>query len=81
MLPDFVRFRRPAIYWRSDANTGKTDAALLFDAAVTYNIAPATQLALNVQNLFDEKHVAQGGFSTDYYNAGRYVSLSLRHAF
>ncbi|QEW18039.1 Ferric hydroxamate uptake [Marinibacterium anthonyi] len=68
-------------YWRSDANTGKTDAALLFDAAVTYNIAPATQLALNVQNLFDEKHVAQGGFSTDYYNAGRYVSLSLRHAF
>ena len=68
-------------YFRADDNASKTDAAVIFDAAVSYNLTDQTQLALNVQNLLDEKHVAQGGFTTDYYNAGRYVSLTLRHAF
>lgn len=67
-------------YWRSDANTGKTDAAWLWDAAIGYDIAENTQMRLNVTNLLDEKHIAQGGYSTDYYNAGREISLTLNHS-
>lgn len=37
-------------------------------------------MRLNVTNLLDEKHIAQGGFSTDYYNAGREISLTLNHS-
>ncbi|XDA98109.1 TonB-dependent siderophore receptor [Sulfitobacter sp. LCG007] len=66
-------------YWRSDANTSKTDSAWIWDAAVSYEVADDTQLRLNVSNLFDEKHIAQGGFSTDYYNAGREIALTLSH--
>lgn len=67
-------------YWRNAANTGvKTDAAWIVDASVGYKIAANTEMRLSVTNLLDEKHVAQGGFSTDYYNAGREISLTLNH--
>lgn len=71
--------RHTGSYWRSDGNASKTDSAWIWDAAVGYEITEGTELRLNVSNLFDEKHIAQGGFSTDYYNAGREISLSLRH--
>mgnify|MGYP005991678267 FL=1 len=67
-------------YWRSDANTSKTRSAWIWDAAVGYAISDSTELRLNVSNLMDEKHIAQGGFSTDYYNPGREVSLTMRHS-
>ncbi|WP_353476663.1 TonB-dependent siderophore receptor (plasmid) [Salipiger sp. H15] len=67
-------------YWRSDANTSKTDAAWIWDAAVGYEIAENTRMRLAVTNLLDEKHIAQGGFSTDYYNAGREISVTLNHS-
>ncbi|GGB30354.1 hypothetical protein GCM10011324_44820 [Allosediminivita pacifica] len=67
-------------YWRADSNTSKTDSAWLWDAAIGYEIVEGTEMRMSVTNLLDEKHVAQGGFSTDYYNAGREVSLSLRHS-
>ena len=66
-------------YWRSDANDSKTDSAWIWDAAIGYEIAEGTEMQLNVSNLFDEKHIAQGGFSTDYYNPGREIALTLRH--
>ncbi|KJZ20735.1 TonB-dependent receptor [Loktanella sp. S4079] len=67
-------------YWRNTANSSKTESAWIFDAAVGYAISDTTDMRLNVTNLFDEKHIAQGGFSTDYYNAGREVQLTLNHS-
>ena len=67
-------------YWRSEDNISKTEDAWIFDAAVGYELAEATEIRLTATNIFDEKHIAQGGFSTDYYNAGREVSVTLRHS-
>lgn len=67
-------------YYRADSNASKTDAAWIWDAAVGYALSEGTEARLNVTNLFDEKHIAQGGFSTDYYNAGREISMTLRHS-
>ena len=66
-------------YWRSDSNASQTDSALVWDAAVGYEVARDTEMRLNITNIFDEKHIAQGGFSTDYYNAGREIQLTVRH--
>jgi iron complex outermembrane receptor protein len=33
---------------------------------------------VNVSNLFDEKHVAYGGFGADFYNPGRAIYATLR---
>ena len=72
--------RYTGAYWRADSNASKTDSAWIWDAAIGYEIVEGTEMRMNVSNLLDEKHIAQGGFSTDYYNAGREVSLSLRHS-
>ncbi|MGR3795361.1 TonB-dependent receptor [Vannielia sp. SX4] len=66
-------------YWTSTANTDRIDAAWVFDAAVGYQIADNTALRLTVTNLFDEQHIAQKGFSANYYNPGRQWSLTLNH--
>ena len=36
-------------------------------------------MRLNVSNLLDEQHVAQTGFTANYYNPGREAALTLRH--
>ena len=63
-------------YYYDALNTGKSDDALLFDASVSYEVADQTDLRLNVSNLFDEQHVV-GSATTDYYNPGREVAVTL----
>jgi iron complex outermembrane receptor protein len=66
-------------YYFGAANTDKSDAATVFDAAFTYNIVKGTDLALNVSNLLDEQHVVGSG-TADYYNPGREVTAKLSYS-
>lgn len=60
-----------------DDNLVKSEAAVLVDAAYSYDVTSDTTLAVNVTNLLDEKHrEAAGGSIT--YNPGREVAVTLR---
>ncbi|PTW50225.1 iron complex outermembrane receptor protein [Rhodovulum kholense] len=72
--------RHTGSYWFDDANSISTGSATVFDASYTYDLRKDTQLSLNVSNLFDEKHVAYGGFGADFYNPGRKISATLRRS-
>ncbi|MCW2291395.1 iron complex outermembrane receptor protein [Pseudomonas sp. BIGb0408] len=65
-------------YYFDPANTGKSEATTLYDAAFNYNIAKGTDLALNVSNLLDEQHVVGSG-TANYYNPGREVTAKLSY--
>ncbi|KRB58381.1 ligand-gated channel [Rhizobium sp. Root708] len=65
-------------YYMSDANTSKSKGNVVFDASFNYKIQENTTFQLNVSNLFDEKHVAYGGFGADFYNPGRAIYATLR---
>lgn len=65
-------------YFTLQNNTGKSEAATLFDAAFTYNVTDSTALSINVSNLLDEQHVVGRG-TADYYNPGRKITATLRH--
>ena len=47
--------------------------------ARNYELTESTELALNVTNVFDEKHAAYGGFSGDFFDPGREVAVTVRH--
>ena len=66
-------------YYMDAANTKKSDGTTLFDAALNYQIAKGTDLALNVSNLFDEQHVVGSG-TADYYNPGREITAKLSYS-
>lgn len=66
-------------YYMDAANTKKSDGTTLFDAALNYQIAKGTDLALNVSNLFDEQHVVGSG-TANYYNPGREVTARLSYS-
>ncbi len=65
-------------YFFNDANTQSAGSSIVFDAAFNYKVQDNTTLQLNVSNIFDEKHVAYGGFGADFYNPGRTVTATLR---
>lgn len=65
-------------YYFDLANTAKSDAATLFDAAFNYQIAKDTDLAINVSNLLDEQHVV-GSATADYYNPGREITAKVSY--
>jgi iron complex outermembrane receptor protein len=66
-------------YYFSAANdTGKSPAATIFDAALTYSVTENAQLTLNVSNLFDEQHVVGRG-TADYYNPARTYMAGLNY--
>ncbi|MCQ4260730.1 TonB-dependent siderophore receptor [Stutzerimonas stutzeri] len=65
-------------YYFNLANTSKSDATTLFDAAFNYNIAKDTDLAINVSNLLDEQHVVGSG-TADYYNPGREITAKVSY--
>lgn len=65
-------------YYFSNANTLSSDDSIVFDAAFSYEIHDNTLLEINASNLFNEKHVAYGGFGADFYNPGRAVYATLR---
>ena len=60
----------------ADNAGGKSEAAVIYDAAFSYDVAPDTALSLNVKNLFDEQHDTGG--SAVYYNPGREISATIR---
>ncbi|AJY46757.1 TonB-dependent siderophore receptor [Martelella endophytica] len=70
--------RYQSSYYFDDANTLKSDAAIVFDAAFSYDVAEHTTFQVNVSNLFNEKHVSYGGYGADWYNPGRAVYATLR---
>jgi len=65
-------------YYFDPANTSKSEATTLYDAAFNYNIAKGTDLAVNVSNLFDEQHVVGSG-TANYYNPGREVTAKVSY--
>lgn len=65
-------------YYFDNANTRKSEDAVVFDAAFTYKIQENTTFQLNVSNLFDEKHVANDDGGAYYYNPGRAIYATLR---
>jgi len=65
-------------YYFDNANTRKSDGAIVFDAAFTYKIQENTTFQLNVSNLFDEKHIANDDGGAYYYNPGRAIYATLR---
>ncbi|WP_312794294.1 TonB-dependent siderophore receptor [Tianweitania sp.] len=65
-------------YFLTDANVSSADSNVIFDAALNYEVVENTTLQLNVNNIFDEKHVAYGGFGADFYNTGRSISATLK---
>ncbi len=67
-------------YFTDETNATEIEDALIVDAAVGYDLTDTTEMRLNVSNLFDEQHVAQAGFSANYYNPGREIALTLRHS-
>jgi len=74
-----VGARYQGSYFFNDANTISTGDSVVFDAALQYAVTEQTSLQVNVSNIFDEKHVAYGGFGADFYNPGRAISATLRH--
>lgn len=65
-------------YYFDNANTRKSDGAVVFDAAYTYKVQENTSFQLNVSNLFDEKHIANDDGGAYYYNPGRTIYATLR---
>jgi iron complex outermembrane recepter protein len=65
-------------YYLNLANTGSSESAVVFDAAFTYNIRENTTFQLNVNNVFDEKHIASQDSGGVYYNQGRTIYATLR---
>ncbi|MGK9052543.1 TonB-dependent siderophore receptor [Neorhizobium petrolearium] len=65
-------------YYFDNANTRKSDGAIVFDAAFTYKIQEKTTFQVNVSNLFDEKHIANDDGGAYYYNPGRAIMATLR---
>ena len=68
-----------AMYFFDDANTMTSDDAVIFDASYTYQVTENVAVDVIVNNVFDEKHVAYGGFGADFYNPGRSVNATLRY--
>lgn len=65
-------------YYFDAANSAKSEATTLFDAAFTYEIVKGTDLAINVSNLLDEQYVVGSG-TADYYNPGRELTAKLSY--
>jgi iron complex outermembrane receptor protein len=73
-----VGARYTGSYFFDNANTRKSDGAVIFDAAYSFKIKENTTFQLNVSNVFDEKHIANDDGGAYYYNPGRTVYATLR---
>ncbi|KPF42106.1 TonB-dependent siderophore receptor [Rhizobium sp. AAP43] len=65
-------------YYFDNANTRKSDGAVVFDASFSYAIKENTSFQLNVSNVFDEKHIANNDGGAYYYNPGRAIYATIR---
>ncbi|MCH2342534.1 TonB-dependent siderophore receptor [Pseudomonas sp. NPDC047963] len=70
--------RYTGAYYFNPANSAKSDATTLFDAAFNYQLLKDTDLAINVSNLLDEQHVVGSG-TADYYNPGREITAKVSY--
>lgn len=66
-------------YYFNEANSKKSEAAILFDASYGYDLTQQTTLSLNISNLLDKQYVVGSG-TANYYNSGRNISLKLDHS-
>jgi iron complex outermembrane receptor protein len=65
-------------YYFNLTNTGKSEGGVVFDTAFNYNIREGTSFQLNVNNVFDEKHITNQDTGGVFYNAGRTIYATLR---
>ncbi|AYC99517.1 TonB-dependent siderophore receptor [Neorhizobium sp. NCHU2750] len=65
-------------YYYDLANSNKSETAVVFDASFTYNIVKNTTFQLNVNNVFDDKHITNQDGGGVYYNQGRTIYATLR---
>jgi len=70
--------RYTGAYYFDAANSEKSDATTLYDAAFNYQILKDTELAVNVSNLLDEQHVVGSG-TANYYNPGREITAKVSY--
>jgi len=69
--------RYTGTYFNDAANAnGRNESAMIYDAAVSYEIAADTAVSVNVTNLFDKEYDTGG--SAIYYNPGREIRATLR---
>lgn len=66
-------------YYFDAANTSKSEAATLLDAAFAYRINKAASFSLNVHNLTDKQYVVGSG-TANYYNPGRSLNAALQYS-
>lgn len=66
-------------YYFSNSNDAKSEAAVIVDASFGYDMTKATQLSMNISNLFGKEYVAGSG-SADFYNPGRDITVTLNHS-
>ncbi|ETI61355.1 TonB-dependent siderophore receptor [Marinomonas profundimaris] len=66
-------------YYFDAANTKKSNAAVIFDASLSYEITKDTNLSAKVSNLLDKQHIVGSG-TADYYNPGRNITVTLNHS-
>ncbi|MBJ7538961.1 TonB-dependent siderophore receptor [Marinomonas sp. C1424] len=65
-------------YYFSNSNDAKSEAAMIVDVSFGYDITKATQLSMNISNLFGKEYVAGSG-SADFYNPSRNITATLKH--
>jgi iron complex outermembrane receptor protein len=65
-------------YYTDIGNTASSESAVVFDVAYSYKVQENTTFQLNVNNVFDEKHVANEDSGSRYYNPGRKLMATLR---
>lgn len=68
-----------AYYFNQQNNNGQSDATVLVDAAIGYDLTENADVRLNVTNLLDDQHVVGRG-TADYYNPGRTIMATLRYS-
>ncbi|WP_334552058.1 TonB-dependent siderophore receptor [Vibrio scophthalmi] len=65
-------------YYFDAANSAKSEAATLFDAALSYRISTSASLSVNVHNIADKQYVVGSG-TANYYNPGRSFNAALNY--
>ncbi|WP_084717370.1 TonB-dependent siderophore receptor [Vibrio rhizosphaerae] len=66
-------------YYFDAANTAKSEAAMLFDAAFAYRVSKSAQLSFHVHNLTDKQYVVGSG-TANYYNPGRSLNAAFNYS-
>ena len=60
--------------------TARQNAYAIYNLMARYDFTSRLSAQLNLNNLFDKKYVAYGGFGADFYNPGREITATLRRS-